>query len=275
VRLSVLIPTRNRAELLNQAIDSALYATRFLKRGQYEILVSDNDSQDHTQDVVNSYEGHIIGSRHKSNIGMVANWNSLLKRAQGQFVKLLSDDDVLLETGIMRELMALEGNPRAAIAASGYHTGGALSGATWRSTQVYRHSEKSLILSSQAAYRAMVYKENIYGPPSAVMFRRNRLPKFSERYKYAVDWESWVYVIREDGGPSKSIFIPEPGCIYRVHPGNISKELMAGDQDLKEVLKLRQEALKLSNGGFWLQRYLNVVVAYRRLRRFARKVFKS
>jgi glycosyltransferase involved in cell wall biosynthesis len=90
--ISVVIPTFNRADMLVQAVQSAL-----AQRGvDLEVVVSDNASTDHTQDVLQQWAGdsRVRCFRNPSNIGMVGNWRlAIYERARAPWFVLLSDDD--------------------------------------------------------------------------------------------------------------------------------------------------------------------------------------
>jgi glycosyltransferase involved in cell wall biosynthesis len=90
--ISVVIPTFNRADMLGQAIASALAQTGV----DLEVVVSDNASTDHTAQVVARYAGdaRLRYVRNDRNVGMVANWRlAIYERALADCFVLLSDDD--------------------------------------------------------------------------------------------------------------------------------------------------------------------------------------
>lgn len=92
VKLTVGIPTFNRAELLTQAIESVL-AQSFR---DFRLIVSDNASEDNTRDVVRSFgDDRIEYVRSEQNVGAIANINRLIELADTEFLMLLPDDDVL------------------------------------------------------------------------------------------------------------------------------------------------------------------------------------
>lgn len=95
-KVSVIIPTFNRAELLRKALESVVAQ----EGGDFEIIVSDNCSADHTQQVVAEFAGdpRIVYSRNESNIGMVRNWRrGIYEIARGEWFMLMSDDDFLCD----------------------------------------------------------------------------------------------------------------------------------------------------------------------------------
>ena len=57
IRLSVIIPTRNRAEVLERALQSIVKQT--LPTDEYEVIVIDNGSTDGTKVIVNNFHKSI------------------------------------------------------------------------------------------------------------------------------------------------------------------------------------------------------------------------
>jgi glycosyltransferase involved in cell wall biosynthesis len=108
--LSVLLPTRNRLEFLTLALETV----RRQDDGDWEIVVSDNDSE---QDIA----GHLaaLGDeriryvRTDSFVPVTDNWNNALAHATGRYVVMLGDDDGLMPgyVSALRGLTARFGDP--------------------------------------------------------------------------------------------------------------------------------------------------------------------
>lgn len=101
--ISVVIPTYNRAELLDRAIASVLAQ----HGNDFEVVVSDNCSTDQTVAMVGKYlnDSRIRYSRNESNIGMVGNWKKAIQElASGEWFLLLSDDDYLLDKNYLSKV---------------------------------------------------------------------------------------------------------------------------------------------------------------------------
>jgi glycosyltransferase involved in cell wall biosynthesis len=91
-RVTVGIPTYNRAEMLRGAIESVLAQTFT----DFRLLVSDNASEDDTPDVVRSYDDDRIEYvRAEHNVGPAGNFHRLLELADTEYLVLLPDDDLL------------------------------------------------------------------------------------------------------------------------------------------------------------------------------------
>jgi hypothetical protein len=91
-RLTIAIPTVNRADLLARAIESALAQTS----PDIEIIVSDNGSTDDTPAVIERYAGRGLRTfRHPSTMPASEHGRFLREQAKGEFFVGLSDDDYL------------------------------------------------------------------------------------------------------------------------------------------------------------------------------------
>ncbi len=103
LRLTIAIPTVNRAGLLGRAIESALAQTS----PDIEIIVSDNGSTDDTPAVIERYAGRGLRTfRHPSTMPATKHGQFLVEQAHGQFFVGLSDDD-FLEPEFATEVLAL------------------------------------------------------------------------------------------------------------------------------------------------------------------------
>lgn len=90
-KISVIIPTYNRAHYVSQAIDSVLAQTFT----DYEILVIDDGSIDNTKEVLQSYLDKITYI-YQENKGVSAARNTGLRLARGEWIAFLDSDDIWL-----------------------------------------------------------------------------------------------------------------------------------------------------------------------------------
>ena len=89
-KVSVIIATYNRAELLPRAVNSVLNQTL----DEYEIIIVDDASSDNTQQIIAGFEDPRIRSvRQEVNCGQSVATNVGIARARGEYVTLLDDDD--------------------------------------------------------------------------------------------------------------------------------------------------------------------------------------
>src|SRR5690348_6136880 len=107
-RVTVAIPTYNRAEYLHEAIDSVL-AQSF---SDFVLVVSDNASTDGTRELVESYDDpRITYLRHDVNQGWIANFNASVESAATDYAMFLCDDDLLRPGALARAVEVLDGHP--------------------------------------------------------------------------------------------------------------------------------------------------------------------
>lgn len=96
---SILLPSRNRLELLKHAVDSVLAQNE----RNLEIIISDNDSSENYIDYVRTITSVPVRYiRGDSPISVTDNWNRALKAATGDYIVMLGDDDALTPGFIQR-----------------------------------------------------------------------------------------------------------------------------------------------------------------------------
>jgi glycosyltransferase involved in cell wall biosynthesis len=115
-RLTIAIPTVNRAELLGRAIESALAQSV----PGIEILVSDNGSTDETPSVIARYADRGLRTfRHSSTMSAARHGQFLMEQAKGEFFLGLSDDDFLEPEFSAEVLAAFDRHPESAFVYTG------------------------------------------------------------------------------------------------------------------------------------------------------------
>ena len=102
--VSVIMPTFNRARLLERAIQSVLNQTY----DRFEIIVVDDASRDNTSDVVKSIRDERVRYiRHEMNRGGSAARNTGIAAARGKYIAFLDDDDEWEPEKTEAQLLAL------------------------------------------------------------------------------------------------------------------------------------------------------------------------
>lgn len=107
-RVTVLIPTYNRAAWLQRTIQTVLAQTY----EDFLLVVSDNASSDETTEVVSSFsDGRIRYVRQPQNFGLYENHNSCLRRVNTEYALILPDDDLLRPEHLASTVAALDAHP--------------------------------------------------------------------------------------------------------------------------------------------------------------------
>ena len=84
---SILIPTYNRLELLEEAIDSAI--NQSISNSKFEIIIVDNNPEPNIE-IENMIRAkkckNLSYFKNETNIGMVGNWNRCIELASGKWI---------------------------------------------------------------------------------------------------------------------------------------------------------------------------------------------
>ena len=97
--ISILIPTFNQADLISKAIDSALMQDH----PDFEVVVCDDASTDHTVERVKQYQfdKRLRLYVNETNRGRTKNYRAALERATGDWILMLDGDDYLLDPSFL------------------------------------------------------------------------------------------------------------------------------------------------------------------------------
>jgi glycosyltransferase involved in cell wall biosynthesis len=110
-RLSLCIPTHNRAAYLQGALESGLREAASQPAGTVEVLVCDNASTDGTPGLISRMQGTHPGLRalrNAENLGFDPNYLRSVEEARGEFVWVMGDDDVWVPGSVARVLRELD-----------------------------------------------------------------------------------------------------------------------------------------------------------------------
>lgn len=113
-KLSICIPTYNRAKYLRQLLDSI---ARQPLEG-VEVVVSDNASSDDTEQLLQEYSekiGRLVVHRWDKNAGADRNYLKVVELASGEYCWLMGSDDIVPEGAIAKVISLLTVNPDIAI----------------------------------------------------------------------------------------------------------------------------------------------------------------
>jgi glycosyltransferase involved in cell wall biosynthesis len=105
VKFSILLPTRDRLELLKLALESV----RLQDYPDWEIVISDNASSEQVCTHMTSIgDPRIRCYRTDSLLPVTENWNAVLERSTGDYIIMLGDDDGLMRGCLSRAKALVE-----------------------------------------------------------------------------------------------------------------------------------------------------------------------
>jgi len=226
-RVSVIIPTHNRAGLIRETLDSVLAQTW----GNYEIVVVDDGSEDDTAGVLAELGGRVI-YRRIEHAGAGAARNVGLEMARGEFVAFLDSDDVWDARFMEKMLAALRQASWAGLAYCDY--------ATFDDRGVIQVA----CLAPNEKIRGNLFPKLIEGDflcTGSLLIRRTCLEqagKFDPGLAVAHDWDMWLRLAWRNDAE----YLDEPLLKIRFHPGNLSRNAQQVHTDnLRILAKLRRD----------------------------------
>jgi glycosyltransferase involved in cell wall biosynthesis len=233
--VSVIIPTYNRAEYLQQAIESVMVQTYT----NFELLILDNCSSDHTSNVVSQFnDPRIRYIRHLCNIGSSANWSYGVYLAKGEYVSILCDDDMYGIDFLYQRVISFSLDPKI-VSVFGelcvkYEDLEILNTAKVNnSVQIYKGVE---------AIKVTLNKQTL----AVSMFKRQILQAFWEKAIVGGKTTDLLFVgLIAKETTSKIAYLPNlKDYFYRIHPNqdtNVNRMIVA--EDAIRVLRMLMEDL--------------------------------
>lgn len=206
-KVSVIIPTYNRADMVGDAIQSVLNQTY----GDWELIVVDDGSQDNTHDVVAAFCDPRLRYTYQENTKLPGARNTGIRAATGRYVAFLDSDDFFLPDKLWLQVAALERSPDTGLVASGW-------------TEIDAQHKPLRTLYPWRLDRGLVLADWLYSCPfivPSVLVRRNWLVKvglFDPQQHYVEDWDLWL---RLAYAGCRMVWEPSVVCLRRVHQGSM------------------------------------------------------
>lgn len=112
MKLSICIPTYNRAAHLANCLNSIILCNS-QSDFKFQVCISDNSSTDGTEEIVRRAQAAIDIKYHKNetNLGMTGNFLNVVSMADGDFVWMIGDDDLLIPNAIAELYRLIESHP--------------------------------------------------------------------------------------------------------------------------------------------------------------------
>ncbi|MEX2460149.1 MAG: glycosyltransferase [Paenibacillaceae bacterium] len=221
---SVIIPTYNRERFVGKAIKSVLQQTCT----DYELIVVDDGSTDHTSRIVKSF-GAQVRYVYQKNRGSSEARNTGIRLAKGKYIAFLDSDDQFLPDKLNRNKMFLKSHPNCRFLYSWYY-------------DLKRKGKRSLVRNIKGfmdinKFRFHLYKRKFTIRTSTVVIDQSCFKNtglFNLNYPYSQDWDMWLRLACHYHGYCQKA----PLAVYRRH---IRKQIPAGNRHLN----IRRTAYKL------------------------------
>jgi glycosyltransferase involved in cell wall biosynthesis len=220
-KISVIMPTYNRADLLPAAIRSVIAQTY----ADWELLVVDDGSKDGTKEVVSNFtkDDSRIKYLSQENQGASAARNNGIKNATGEYLAFLDSDDEYLPRNLEAKLTILESRPETIIVNG---VSWIVDGATKRITACGSYAPSNWLVRKKFIELSGPFDPRQNGVEDAGMRMRALI---------AANNKDAEYILRE------------PHVLYFQHPGQISNTAV----QRPEIFVRRLESLRsdIGTGG--------------------------
>jgi len=211
--------TYNHEDYIREAIEGVMIQnTNF----SLELIIADDTSPDHTEEIVASFSNHpkysyIKYFKHDVNKGMMNNFIWALQQAKGQYVALCEGDDYWTDPNkLQKQVDFLESNPEYSMC---FHQG----------TSIYQNSKKEensisdkMILNGIVTNNEIIRLGGSLCPTNSIVYRNlhTEFPPFF--YEVKSGDRALALLLMLEG---KFKFLNENLSVYRIHDGGISRNL--------------------------------------------------
>ncbi len=225
--ISVLIPTYNRPQYLEIALNSVLQQTY----KNFEVVISDNSSNNKTEHLIRGMikSDSRIKYVHHRNSNADYNWNFLRRyqNPKAEWIHWLMDDDALYPNHLETMLKSYQEFPNASLITSGSeHVD--LDGRHLR-FEKYFGDNLTRMLGEEAGKLVLTGRDNFIGMPSNILIRKkflrsgdNACMSDEDRGFFPlIDLSTWFQLLPQ----GEFVYLPEILTVQRDHQNKASKKL--------------------------------------------------
>lgn len=224
--ISVCIPVLNGENYIRESINSVLRQTE----KNFELIVVDNCSTDHTVEIVASYNDPRINLvKNTSNIGSIRNFNRCTELSRGEFFMLLPHDDILMPTMLETFSKPLIEDHKVGLAYSSYY----IINENGEKTHLRMAAPEDKVMNSDEAIKEFILNGN---PVQCAMVRKelfSSLGTFNPDYFVMCDIDLWCRIAL--AGNKVAYFRTPQNCL-RVHSDSGQQVLIKPNEHSSRIL---------------------------------------
>ncbi|RLA78766.1 MAG: glycosyltransferase family 2 protein [Deltaproteobacteria bacterium] len=227
--VSVIIPTYNRKEMVQEAVESVLSQTY----QDFELIVVDDGSEDGTREMIQREFPGLLTYIYQENQGVSRARNRGIETSRGKYIAFLDSDDLWLKKKLERQVQFMQQNPEAMIC---------YTDEIWIRRGVRVNPKKK-----HAKHSGWIYPQCLplcIISPSSVLMRRELLEEvggFDPEFPVCEDYDLWLRVALR----YPIHLIPEKLIVKRGgHPDQLSHRSWGNDiWRVRALLKILQKEL--------------------------------
>jgi len=185
--ISICIPAYKRISFLKRLLDSIAVQTF----RDFEVIVTDDSPDVEVESFCKQYQDQFQLFYHKNpvQLGTPENWNESIKRAKGEWIKLMHDDDwFATENSLEVFSRAIKNHPGKQFIFSGFRN----KYEDGLKQDVKLNLRKHLYLKEP--FRLI--SENVIGPPSVTLYKNKPDVIYDSRLKWLVDIDFYIRYLR-------------------------------------------------------------------------------
>ena len=224
--ISVVIPVYGVERYIRETLDS-VFAQTFQ---DFEIIIVDDESRDHSIEICQSYQDPRIRIVHQKNRGLAGARNTGIRNSRGKYIALLDSDDLWLPEKLEYHLKHLESSPQLGVS----FCRSAFIDDNSKPLDIYQMPK---LIGINAAH---IFCRNPISNGSVPVFRREVLEAikfqddlqgqleddyFDEHFHQSEDIECWVRIALQTQWQIEGI--PEALTLYRVNSTGLSAHVEA------------------------------------------------
>lgn len=248
VKVSVIIPTYNRADLISETITSALQQTLKDK----EVVIVDDGSTDNTSEVVREFQDRVIYIR-QPNSGPAKARNTGIRMAKGRLIAFLDSDDLWLPDKLELQYHAFQQNPNQGLIYTDvmWFSNGEIIVPTLREKYQFHTGE---------VFEKLLFDNWI--ATSSVLVRKDCLEEaggFDEdpQIMFVEDWNLWIRLARRHPfGMVDRVLVKRRYHPHRLGLENPERQFKAIFYNLEKLQKLYPELRQ--KAGLFNQKYYQI-----------------
>lgn len=198
--LSICIPAYKRIGFLRKLLDSIEIQTFT----GFEVIVTDDSPDEEVKRLCASY-AHRFSLRYFRNpqpLGTPENWNEAVRKASGEWIKIMHDDDWFADKdSLAAYARAISDNPGSHFIFSAY-----------RDVFVDEDRQREMHLP-KGRFRAflrnpsVLFARNIIGAPSVVLYKRRQGIEFDPAVKWVVDIDFYIRYLKTGQAGQVPVYI--------------------------------------------------------------------
>jgi glycosyltransferase involved in cell wall biosynthesis len=198
LKISICIPAYKRIEYLEKLLDSILIQSF----KDFEVVITDDSNDSSVRQFIEKYQQKFLLTYQKNStpLGTPENWNEAIRKAKGDWIKLMHDDDWFADGDSLKSFYeATVQDPECSFFFSAYRN-------------VSKDSEKNIFLNSSGRFLLKLsplnlFKKQFIGNPSCTLIKRDLDIWYDKDFKWVVDFE---YYIRCLGKKKNFFYIDKP-----------------------------------------------------------------